>query len=106
MAMKYFLWLAAIGPHPRLPLSKQEYGALRKAWDTILALLSFEEEFDSIIQNYIDLELGFLNTAMHFMIITETDLKEYRRVRLKFARLLANLLASCRSYLDHSPHHL
>lgn len=102
--MEHYLWLAALGRNPRLPISREEYEALGKAWETIIALLEFEEEFDSVIQNYIELEQGFLSTAIHSMVISESSLVAFRKHRLKFARLLSNLLSSCRSYLDHASH--
>jgi hypothetical protein len=104
--MKYFLWRAVLGNSPRLPLSESEYDALADAWKTIVAVLPFEEEFDSLLQNYIDLELAFLSTAMRSMVLSQNSMVEMRRVRLTFSRHLSNLLASCRSYLDHSPHYL
>jgi hypothetical protein len=104
--VSHFIWKKALGTPERLPLSRDEYACLKKAWEILIGMLDFEEEFDNVIQNYIDLEQGFLSTAIHSMVRSRTDLVEFRKVRIKFARLLSNLLSSCRSYLDHSPHHL
>lgn len=104
--MKYFLWHAVLGPTPRLPLTKEEYDALSDAWSVLMVVLPFEEEFDALLQNYIELELGFLETAMHDMVRIQNELVQLRKVRLKFARLLSNLLSTCRSYVDHAPHYL
>jgi hypothetical protein len=103
---KYFLWRAVLGSDTRLPLSVNAYERLERAWTTLTTLLAFEEEWDIVLQNYMELELGFLSSAMHSMVRSWDDTKEYRRARLNFGRLVANLLTSTRSYLDHSPHHL
>ena len=102
----YFLWKAVIGRTPRLPLTPPEYFGLEQAWSIILTALDFEEDFDLVLQNYIDLELKFLEIAMHSMVLSHSDLVRMRMVRLTFGRHLINLLASCRLYLDHSPHTL
>ena len=103
---RHFLWHASLGPNPRIPLSVEEYRAIEDAWDAILSLLPFEEEFDAVLQNYLEIESAFLGTAMQAMVLGHNDLVELRKIRLTFARRLSNLLSSCRSYLDHSPHHL
>jgi hypothetical protein len=105
-ATKYFLWLAALGPNPRVPLSAKEYRDLQGAWDTIIGLLPFEEGFDGVLHNYIELESTFVETALNSMVLGHNNSVELRKVRLTFARRLSNLLSSCRSYLDRSPHHL
>lgn len=65
-----------------------------------------EEEWDSLIQNYIELELELIRSAMNTMVLSHEGYHEMNQIRLGFARRLSNLLHSCKSYLDHTPHHL
>lgn len=83
-----------------------EYQNIITAWRSITAILDVEEEWDSLVQNYIELEMALLQSAMHSMVLNHGSYHEYQDVRLGFARKLSNLLQTCRSYLDHTPHNL
>src|SRR3546814_9673570 len=43
---------------------------------------------------------------MHSMVLKHESYHEFQQIRLGFSRRLSSLLQSCRSYLDHTPHHL
>src|SRR3546814_12537195 len=64
------------------------------------------EEWDCLVQHYIDLEMELLRSAMHSMVLNHESYHEFQQIRLGFSRRLSSLLQSCRSYLDHTPHHL
>src|SRR3546814_11369469 len=61
---------------------------------------------DCLVQHYIDLEMELLRSAMHSMVLNHESYHEFQQIRLGFSRRLSSLLQSCRSYLDHTPHHL
>src|SRR3546814_5668096 len=65
-----------------------------------------EEEWDCLVQHYIDLEMELLRSAMHSMVLNHESYHEFQQIRLGLSRRLSSLLQSCRSSLDHTPHHL
>ncbi len=102
----YYLWKAALGQKPKVTLTKAEYLKILTAWKGILALVNIEEEWDCLVQNYLELEMELLRSAMDSMIVGPESFHDMQQSRLGFARRLSNLLSSSRSYLDHIPHHL
>src|SRR3546814_18975610 len=50
--------------------------------------------------------MELLRSAMHSMVLNHESYHEFQQIRLGFSRRLSSLLPSCRSYLDHTPHHL
>lgn len=104
--MGYYLWKAVLAPTPRVPITETEYNRLLTCWTSLGQIASIEEEWDSLIQNYIELELELIRSAMNAMVLSHGDYHEANQTRLGFARRLSNLLHSCKSYLDHTPHYL
>lgn len=104
--MHYYLMQAVLGRPPKLSLTEDEYAALQKAWAFMSVLMAIEEEWDCLIQNYIDLETELLGSALHWMIRNYNDYQKLNDTRLRLSRRLSNLLQSCRSYLDHTSHDL
>ncbi len=68
--------------------------------------LRIEEEWDCLVQNYMELEMELLQSALQSMILSHESYETIQEARLRFTRRLSNLLHTCRSYLDHTPHHL
>lgn len=104
--MGYYLWQAVLGTTPKVSITKFEYDRLLKSWSALSVIASLEEEWDSLIQNYIELELELIRSAMNTMVLSHEGYHEANQTRLGFARRLSNLLHTCKSYLDHTPHHL
>lgn len=104
--MSYCLWKAVLGRTPKIEITKDEHDAIIGAWRAISVVADIEEEWDCLVKNYIDLEMELLRSAMHSMVLNHESYHEFQQIRLGFSRRLSNLLQSCRSYLDHTPHHL
>lgn len=104
--MTCYLWQAVLGRAPKIEIAKAEHDEIIAAWRAISAVVEIEEEWDCLVQNYIELEMELLRSAMHSMVLNHESYHEYQQIRLGFSRRLSNLLQSCRSYLDHTPHHL
>lgn len=104
--MSYYLWKAVLGQMPKIEITKDEYNAIISAWQAISVVADIEEEWDCLVHNYIDLEMELLRSAMNSMVLNHESYHEFQQIRLGFSRRLSNLLQSCRSYLDHTPHHL
>lgn len=104
--MAYYLLKATFGQKLEIKISGEEYARIMAACDGIWILIGIEENWDSLVQNYIEFEMEFLKAAMNSMVLTQNSFHEGHQLRLGFARRLSNLLSSCRSYLDQTPHQL
>lgn len=104
--MSYYLWKAVLGRTPKIETTKDEHDTIIAAWCAVSVVANIEEEWDCLVQNYIDLEMELLRSAMHSMVLNHDSYHEFQQIRLGFSRRLSNLLQSCRSYLDHTPHYL
>jgi hypothetical protein len=90
-----------------LDITEEDFVKLRTARTNIMEALYIEEKFDIILGNYLDLELGLLSASAHRMIRPWQEYQETQiEKNMNASRRLFNLLASCRAYLDHVPHHL
>ncbi|MBK6801643.1 hypothetical protein [Novosphingobium sp.] len=102
----YFLAIRAIGRHHRVEIEQARFEKIQSAWANLCNVLDLEESWDAVIQNYLDLEKGMLDAAARHMILSIFDYHNFQDIRLQFAVKLANLLSSCRAYLDHTPRNL
>lgn len=105
-AKRFFLWKAVLGRTPKIAIEKREYDHILTSKSVIVQVIAIEEEWENLIQNYLELELEFLKSAMQTMVLNHESYHEFQQTRLIFARRLANFLQSCRSYIDHIPHYL
>ena len=103
---RYFLAYRALGKPFRLPISEQRFEALKEAWSNLKHFAHIEEEWDAVVQNYVELEKTLIEAALRDMIVSDLDYFTFQEGRLKFAVRLSNLLSTCRAYLDHTPQHL
>lgn len=102
----YFLACNAFGKPFRLPISIKRFEALKQAWWNLKHIAHVEEEWEAVVQNYVELEKTLIEAAVRDMVVSDKDYFTFQEARLTFAVRLSNLLASCRAYLDHTPHHL
>lgn len=102
----YFLARRVLGKPFRLPISEERFEALKQAWANLKHLAHIEEEWDAVVQNYVELEKSLLDAALRDMLISDKDYFLFQESRLRFGVRLSNLLSSCKAYLDHTPHHL
>lgn len=102
----YFLAIRALGQHHRLEIDQARFEEIQTAWANLRHVVNLEEGWDAVIQNYLDLEKGLLDAAARHMVVSMYDYHNFQDIRLTFAVKLANLLSTCRAYLDHTPRHL
>lgn len=102
----YFLAIRAMGRHHRVEIDQARFEQIQEAWANLRHVVYLEESWDAVIQNYLDLEKGLLDAAARHMILSMYDYQNFQDIRLAFAVKLANLLSSCKAYLDQTPQHL
>ena len=102
----YFLAIRALGRHPMLKIDQARFDEIKVASTNLRRVLDIEEQWAAVIQNYFDLEMGLLGAATKHLIMPDTDWNSMNDSRLIFSVRLANLLSSCRSYLDQTAKNL
>jgi len=102
----YFLAYRALGKPFRLPISEQRFKALKEAWSNLKHFAHIEEEWDAVVQNYVELEKTLIEAALRDMVVSDKDYFTFQEARLRFCVRLSNLLSTCKAYLDHTPQHL
>ncbi|MBD8679256.1 hypothetical protein [Sphingomonas sp. CFBP 13720] len=89
-----------------IPIEDEAGTALDLALDCIQAQIAFEELWETVVQNLLDLERDVLNHSLDDMLFGGQDWNYFQDMRTLFARRLANLLSSCRAYIDLAPRQL
>jgi hypothetical protein len=88
-----------------LPLTAQEYGHLVAARELVSEALAFEEKFDLLTANYLELEKTLNGMAAEHMIHADFSYQSMNDCRVHINQRVQNLLSACRLYLDHGAHH-
>ena len=102
----YFLVIRAFGKHHRVEIDQARFEEIKGASANLGHILALEEQWAAVIQNYMELEKGLLDAALRHMVIADYEWHTLHDLQLSFAVRLANLLSSCRAYLDQTAHHL
>lgn len=89
------------GSEEVVDITEQQFLNLQNARNELILYTEWEELWDCVIQNYIELELTFLKEGLRSMILNDSY-EAFHTTRLHFARRLSNHLSSSRSYLDRS----
>ena len=87
-------------------VSKEQFDQLLKARADLLEVLCIEEKFDMVMENYCEFEEEILSASVRYVTFANDILEMLHRSRLAITRRLANLLTTCRMYLEQSDHHL
>ena len=98
----YFLAVRPIGKHHTVEIDQARFDEIENASKNLGHVLNLEEQWAAVIQNYLDLEEGLLVAAARHMIVTDFEWNSLNDLQLRFAVRLANLLSSCRAYLDQT----
>jgi hypothetical protein len=104
--MKYIITPRLVGSEEVIKIDEQEYIDIKTAIANLLELFYIEEDFDLILENYIEYEIELLSIASRTMIFPNDDYYSISRDRKTISRRIMNLLSTCRAYLDQSAHHL
>src|SRR3546814_2941755 len=74
--MSYYLWKAILGRTPKIEITKEEHDTIFASWRAISVVADIEEEWDCLVQHYIDLEMELLRSAMHSMVLNHESYHE------------------------------
>lgn len=104
--MKYGLARIVIGSSSFVEISMNEYNGIKDAIDGLIQCTSLEEKFDFVIENYIELEMAQLESAVHHMVRRDADYFYFQEAGRLFNRRLMNFLTTGKAYEDHAKQHI
>lgn len=102
----YFLTVRGLGQHHTVEISQVRFQEIEAASNNLEHVLNIEEQWSAVVQNYFDFEAGLLESAAKFMIMPNQDMNSFHDLQLYFSVRLANLLSTCRAYIDQTKKHL
>lgn len=95
---------ARFGQNTRVEISYDEYTSIIKAMDVALEIMSLEEKYDNLLENYQDLEETLLSIASRYAIFRYSNYQILAEQRSTISRKVLNLLSTGRQYGDQSIH--
>ena len=104
--MNYGLKRYVIGSSAFVEISREDYEYFKLAKANSLEVLFIEMKFDFVIENFLELEMSFLEIAANHMVLRNLSYPRLQNEKNLVNRRLVNLLSACRSYLDQAMHHL
>lgn len=104
--MKYLVTILTTGNNQELVIDKSKFEELKKAKECLSAILAFEEKYELLLSNYMELEKECLLISTDNMINQEIGYKHFFDIRLLFNQRVVNLLTTSRLYIDQLSQHI
>jgi hypothetical protein len=101
--MEYGLTRRVLTCRHFIPITEEQFAEIRGAKDSLGRILAIEERLELVLQNYVEFEHEILQVTLEKAIAMLSGWSEGRAIVLRINRRLANLLTTCRLYLDHVP---
>ena len=89
-----------------MPVSANEADELLLAMADLKHLVAFEQKFDLLLENLMEMERELLNRALVTNLRGIQSTHDMLDDQLAFARRLLNLMSAARTYVDHVKHHM
>lgn len=108
-------YLYTKGNHMRYGISKypnfieideHEYLQIKSATKNLFEVFFLEEKLDIVTGNFYEYETELLSAASRMMIYSDENYFSMSDDRIAIGRRVANLVSSCRMYLDQCVHHI
>lgn len=104
--MKYIAKVMTIGKNPEIELSQEEYKNIQLAKACLSELFSFEEKYELLLSNYLELEQECLLISSESMINRNHGYKDFFDIQSLINKRVVNLLTTSRLYLDQVQQHV
>jgi hypothetical protein len=104
--MRYYVaqrWTGGKGP---VEISEADFQAIRDAKEGVVRAMLIEEKLDLVLDNFVEYEGDLLQLGLRSAVFEEHDWSDLQAARQRVNRRLANLLTTCRLYIDQVPHEL
>jgi hypothetical protein len=98
--MDFYLRPAFLDPLPQLEISEEEYVALKRSRLVLNAAFSFEENYDLLVGNYLELESSALGFSAARMARRRHEYEDMFEITAEMNRRAVNFLSTARLFLD------
>ncbi|WP_440785223.1 hypothetical protein ACTACU_08685 [Pseudomonas syringae] len=103
METTYWLRQAIIGPQNLIKLTQSEFEEIFNARTTLVDAKDFEERYEMLLGNFIDIEKFFSNYALESQLGFTYEYKNISETFMDANRRAMNFLTTFKSYLDQTP---
>ncbi len=104
--MRFILRRQMLDSEVEKPISEIYFREVSGARQALFELLAIEEKYDLLIRNYLGFEQVVYGSSINGLLYREISWSDFIE-HIQSANLaVMNLLAMCRSYIDHVPQHL
>ena len=104
--MRYVLRREVLESTAEKQISEGGFREICAARRNLFELLAIEEKYDLLVRNYLGFEQVVYDSSINGVLYTERSWSDFIE-HIQAANLaIMNLLAMCRSYVDHTPQHL
>jgi hypothetical protein len=101
--MKPYLQPANLSPPPALEIEESEYLLLQRSRPILNAAFSFEENYDLLVCNYLELENASLTLTTESMARQQHEYQDLFEQRAELNRRVVNFLSAARLFVDQLP---
>lgn len=103
MRERFWLRRQSIGPQTPLEISKERYEKITAARLTLIDAKNFEERYEMVIGNFLELERFIADFSLRTHIEADFSYRKASTIFLESNRLVMNLLTTFKSYVDQTP---
>lgn len=104
--MKYLVTILTTGNNPELVIDKSKFEQLKQAKNYLSEILSFEEKYELLLSNYMELEKECLLISAQNMVYEDNEYMNFFDIKLLFNQRVVNLLTTSRLYIDQLSQHI
>lgn len=104
--MKYLVTILTTGNNPELVINESKFEQLKKAKECLSEILSFEEKYELLLSNYMELEKECLLISAQNMVYEDNEYMNFFDIKLLFNQRIVNLLTTSRLYIDQLSQHI
>lgn len=104
-AMQYSIKILSLSEYPELKIDEAKFIELKEAKECLSELLAFEEKYELLLSNYLELEKECLAITAENMIYNNARYSNFFEIKLLFNLRIVNLLTTTRLYLDQLQQH-
>lgn len=103
LASSYVLEQRVIGPHKVLDIDEQRYFSLQKARTVLADALAFEQGYELMLGNFIEMEMAFTEISLRASLETDHQHPTLAGTLRDANRQVINVLTAIRGYVDQAP---
>lgn len=103
MDTRYWLRQNTLGPQNPVPLNSAQYNEILTARSILIDAKDFEERYEMVLGNFLDLERFFAAYAIEAHLRFDYDYKSLSAAFMDSNRRIMNLLTTFKSYIDQTP---